>query len=125
MDILCAQFGISRQAYYQKRQREGQRQEQAASILELVRQVRARQLAGSVVAHRAGPLRGDVQVQAAAQRRVEHLDAPANAQDGLRLLHRPARQRKLQLIPLFVHAVHGRMRFAPEARRRNVAAAGH
>lgn len=40
MNVICEQFGISRQAYYQKRQREGQREEQNELILELVRQVR-------------------------------------------------------------------------------------
>jgi transposase InsO family protein len=40
MDVICKQFGISRQAHYQKRQRLSQRQVEEAVILELVRQIR-------------------------------------------------------------------------------------
>lgn len=40
MDIICAEFGISRQAHYQKLRREKQREEEEAIIVELVRQVR-------------------------------------------------------------------------------------
>ena len=40
MAVLCAQFGITRQAYYQQLQRDAQRHTEAALILELVRQVR-------------------------------------------------------------------------------------
>lgn len=40
MDQICAQFGISRQAYYQKRSREVIRQAADEIVLELVRQVR-------------------------------------------------------------------------------------
>lgn len=40
MGQICAQFGISRQAHYQQRQREVQRHRQDQVVLELVRQVR-------------------------------------------------------------------------------------
>ena len=40
MDALCALFGISRQAHYQKLGREAQRRREAALVLEMVRQVR-------------------------------------------------------------------------------------
>jgi len=40
MDQICAQFGITRQAHYQQRQREQQRQLADEIILEIVRQVR-------------------------------------------------------------------------------------
>ncbi len=40
MDAVCALFGISRQAHYQQYHRELARQDEAAVILELVRQVR-------------------------------------------------------------------------------------
>ena len=40
MDQICAQFGVSRQAHYQKRIREAQRQATDEIVLELVRQVR-------------------------------------------------------------------------------------
>lgn len=40
MEQICAQFGISRQAYYQKRSREVIRQAADEIVLELVRQVR-------------------------------------------------------------------------------------
>lgn len=40
MDLVCAQFGITRQAHYQKLQREKQRQADEVIIMELVRQVR-------------------------------------------------------------------------------------
>jgi transposase InsO family protein len=40
MDQICQHFGISRQAHYQKRQREYQRQVEDALVLEMFRQVR-------------------------------------------------------------------------------------
>lgn len=40
MDALCDYFGISRQAHYQKRGREAQRQQEELLILEMVRQIR-------------------------------------------------------------------------------------
>jgi transposase InsO family protein len=40
MDQICAQFGVSRQAHYQKRSREAVRQAADEIVLELVRQVR-------------------------------------------------------------------------------------
>lgn len=40
MDLICAQFGITRQAHYQQMRREQQRQRADEIILELVRQVR-------------------------------------------------------------------------------------
>ena len=40
MAQICAQFGISRQAHYQKLWRENERQSENDMILELVRQVR-------------------------------------------------------------------------------------
>lgn len=40
MDLICAQFGITRQAHYQQMQREKQRQHANEIILEMVRQVR-------------------------------------------------------------------------------------
>ena len=40
MDLICAQFGITRQAHYQQMQREKQRQHAGEIILEMVRQVR-------------------------------------------------------------------------------------
>lgn len=40
MDIICQEFGITRQAYYQKRRREARQQESNMLILEMVRQVR-------------------------------------------------------------------------------------
>lgn len=40
MDQICAQFGITRQAHYQKVKREAQRQVEDEIILEMVRQVR-------------------------------------------------------------------------------------
>ena len=40
MDMICQQFGISRQAHYQMLERNRERQANAAMILELVRQVR-------------------------------------------------------------------------------------
>lgn len=40
MDLICAQFGVTRQAHYQKVHREKQRQVDEAIILEMVRQVR-------------------------------------------------------------------------------------
>ena len=42
MDQICAQFGITRQAHYQKVKREAQRQVEDKIILEMVRQVRRR-----------------------------------------------------------------------------------
>lgn len=38
--MLCDRYGISRQAHYQQRQREAQRQEQTAAVLALVRPIR-------------------------------------------------------------------------------------
>ena len=40
MDQICAQFGVSRQAHYQKRGREAERQAADEIVLEMVRQVR-------------------------------------------------------------------------------------
>lgn len=40
MDMICEQFGISRQAHYQKKQRLTKRQVEEEVVLELVRQVR-------------------------------------------------------------------------------------
>jgi putative transposase len=42
MRQICAYFGISPQAHYQKRRREAERQDERSVILELVRQVRRR-----------------------------------------------------------------------------------
>jgi transposase InsO family protein len=40
MDLICEQFGISRQAHYQKKQHLAQRQVEDEVVLELVRQIR-------------------------------------------------------------------------------------
>ena len=40
MDQICAQFGITRQAHYQKQQRENQREVENEIVLEMVRQIR-------------------------------------------------------------------------------------
>jgi transposase InsO family protein len=42
MDQICAQFGITRQAHYQKKQREAEQARQNEIVLEMVRQVRRR-----------------------------------------------------------------------------------
>jgi putative transposase len=58
MDSLCAHFAISRQAHYQMLQRELKRQEQAAIILELVRQIRRKhpQMGGRKLLHKIQPM---------------------------------------------------------------------
>jgi putative transposase len=57
MNQLCAWYGISRQAYYQLKRQQRQRQAEAAQVVELVQQVRQRhpRMGGRKLYHRLQP----------------------------------------------------------------------
>jgi len=94
MDQICAHFGISRQAYYQKRSREVIRQAADEIVLELVRQVRRKhpRMGGRKLLFKIQPMLAAEGLQIGRDRLFEVL----RSQD---LLVKPTKTRRRTTIP--------------------------
>jgi putative transposase len=94
MEMICEQFGITRQAHYQMLRREIQRRKEAALILEMVRQVRRKhpKMGGRKLLYKIGPMMAAEGLQIGRDRLFDLL----REQD---LLVKPKRSRRRTTLP--------------------------